>query len=404
MPIAKELKDEIKGRECLNCGSVPRVAWLGGQDKLRCDCFPDEPMLVPIQSRRAERLGDMLQAKYPEAGAMVNVEERALATTQGPGLLSMPAPVTIEEYDREKAMVVHIIADMQNGKDYGLIPGTTKKSLWEPGAEALRRAFRIVWQYRVIAFLEDDKTGDYRYTIQAFQLLSPGIEGIMWEASASSKERKFWCSAKSCPPKDCPQTHPPAMERAMLRHNVKDRAIKRAFVALIRNITGTSGEFDPEQDVDGVAQTVGKVFCPEHKGVEMIFKEGKWGPYYSHKQGSKWCNKKAADVENAPSTAQPPATAHEEAESIAKEGEEDFSEDSVVEAMAPQEAWTKIYNICNTKAGMGQLCADWVRDHLSTTRSALWFSGNANMPNESAFSAKFPQSKLGELAEYLDSV
>lgn len=35
--------------------------------------------------------------------------------------------------------------------------------------------------------------------------------------------------------------------------------------------------------------------CPEHK-VEILIRDGKFGPFYSHKNGEAWCNKKPEEV------------------------------------------------------------------------------------------------------------
>jgi hypothetical protein len=257
-----DLTKAAKGKVCIRCDEDIRVAWINGTYTHRCGCYPETPMMIKEFDRRTRRVGDMLAKENPEVGLAVG--NHVAVQAQGPGLVAMPPATTIEEYEREQALVKHIMSQMEEGKDYGLIPGTQKKSLWEPGAEALRRAFRIVWQYRFKEELEDYDNMEFRYVVQAYQLLNEaGLEGIGWEATAWSKEKKF-----------------NGMEREMLSHNVKDRAIKRAFVALIRNIAGASGEFDPDSDVAPNGDS-NQVICSVHN-VPFEFAEGKFGPYYRH--------------------------------------------------------------------------------------------------------------------------
>lgn len=204
----------------------------------------------------------MIAENTPESALLVT-DTQLSVQAQGPGVVAMPPATTIEEYDREQALVQHIMGQMQEDKDYGLIPGTRKKTLYEPGAEALRRAFRIVWKYRCLDKVEDFERMEFYYHIEAYQLLAPGVEGIAWEASAWSREKKF-----------------NGMEREMLHHNVRDRAIKRAFVALIRNIAAASGEFDPGGAIKATDDDA--LICSDH-GVPFLYHaEGRYGPFYSH--------------------------------------------------------------------------------------------------------------------------
>ena len=133
----------------------------------------------------------MIADNTPEAALMVTQQQNVPVQAQGPGVVAMPPATTIEEYDREIALVQHVKSQMQEGRDYGLIPGTKSKALYEHGAETLRRAFRIVWKYRMLDKIEDFERGEFYYHVEAYQLLAPGLEGIGWEASAWRREKKF---------------------------------------------------------------------------------------------------------------------------------------------------------------------------------------------------------------------
>jgi hypothetical protein len=223
--------------------------------------------------------------------------------------------MSIEEFDLRIDLIRHVVTRMEDGVHYGIIPGTHDKSLWEPGAEFLRAAFNIAWSWELLEKLEDYHGHEFRYTFHAFQLLGAGVRGPGWVATAWSKERKFWCKggrAEDACPRDCLGNHgPKGMEAQMLPHNVQDRALKRAFVAMIRNLTGTSGYFKTQEgeddDVVAPPRTVNGtstgdpsrssapsgnrhpwlVTCPEHD--VKWFQTGNMREP-AHRVGSEWCN------------------------------------------------------------------------------------------------------------------
>ena len=203
-------------------------------------------------------VGDSLPAVREVTVIPVGQEQRAMS---------------IAEFDDQLALIKHVVAQMQEGVHYGIIPGTRDKSLWEPGAEYLRAAFRISWSYELTKEVENFETGDFRYEFRAFTV--PPTQPAEWVASAWSKERKFWCS-RDCPT-GCDQKHPPkGMPIGDIPNNVKDRALKRAFVNLMRNVTGTSGWFKMALDTE-TGEVSNKYLCPIHN-VEW-FKRGKMKAY-----------------------------------------------------------------------------------------------------------------------------
>ena len=226
-----------------------------------------------------EREGTMLQRQNPELAEVMAAP---------PAISSQP--MTIEEFDQRMGLIKHVVTQMTEGTHYGVIPGTKDKSLWEPGAEYLRAAFNIAWSYEIIDQVEDYRTWNFRYTIRAFQLLGPGIEGPSWVASGSNRERKFWCTS-DCP-KPCDQDHEPSMEREMHPHNVRDRVLKRAFVGMIRNVTGTTGYFKEVVESDSAQERPAAQVrrqCSEHnKTFTRREKEGR--VWYSHREGNGYCN------------------------------------------------------------------------------------------------------------------
>lgn len=248
-PRAKDqaiLTEEMGRRICLKCSGEPQVVHLGGLTGevgtfgLRCRCWPDAPVLAQPPSRVHDRWGKMAGDAAREVAGVPAVKEAAMET------VNYPEPMTVEAFAARLKMVEYVVNEMVETVHFGITPGTTDKALWEAGAEYLRAAFQLPWDFVYEEKIEDHATFDYHYVVRAY---CPNRNSYFssWIASAWSHERRFWC-AKECP-RPCPQNHLPRMEGATLRHNVRDRAIKRAFVALIRNVTGTTGYFKQALDV-----------------------------------------------------------------------------------------------------------------------------------------------------------
>ena len=195
------------------------------------------------------------------------------------------APISIAQFKQRQELVKYGVSEMEDKVHYGLIPGTKGgKSLWEPGAEYLRYAFSIRWDYEVVQEHEDFEKHEYRYRIRAFAFTPDNTVGASWVASASSKEAKF-----------------NNMQKDDLQNNVFDRALKRAFVNLIRNVTGTSGYFKGALDTgpgeDGVESVEHDWFThcpdPDHDEAEWFQTEKMRSP--AHRYGNnKWCNQDRA--------------------------------------------------------------------------------------------------------------
>lgn len=179
-----------------------------------------------------------LQQDYPNLPVVIEGRSITMPTQE---------PLSVEVYRERRNLIAAVVEDMEEGVDFGIIPGTHDKSLWEPGAERLRFGFNIQFTNMAVDEREDFEKHEYYYRYLCTQLLGPGINGPSWEASAWSKERKFWCKGGRGPdacPNPCDAAHgPKGMEAFMLPHNVRDRAQKRAFVAMIRNVTGATGLF-----------------------------------------------------------------------------------------------------------------------------------------------------------------
>ena len=218
------------------------------------------------------------------------VPESGGALTVAAGL---SLPMSIDEFDQQQALIAHVIKQMRPGKHYGGSDDYDHKQLRLPGAEYLLGAFRVVWDAEITWEYEDFKTWDFRYKAKAWKLVAPGVIGAKWEASGWSREKRFWCSKKKgCTP-NCLQDHPPkGMDPGDMPHNLRTRVLKRAIVGLARAVTGTSGEFAEGMDED---TKDGATLCRIHN-VAVTEKDGRFGTFWSHKNGKKWCNPKGDDL------------------------------------------------------------------------------------------------------------
>jgi ribosomal protein L37AE/L43A len=90
---------------------------------------------------------------------------------------------------------------MREGEDYGLIPGTNKKSLWKPGADKLCEIYGLSDSYRIIDRLVDFDRGLFDYEIEC-TLSRDGMVIATGLGSCSSFEGKYrWRDSKRV----CPQ-------------------------------------------------------------------------------------------------------------------------------------------------------------------------------------------------------
>jgi hypothetical protein len=292
----QEAKTTAETMRCAVCNGGLLAPYLG-DNTWGVRCLKDESHQGVARPRRTKVLADGVEYdvytqkpvdQFEREGLMLQRANPQLAEIMVAPPAISSSPMTIEEFDQRMGLIKHVVAQMQNGVHYGVIPGTQDKSLWEPGAEYLRAAFNIAWSYEIIEQVEDYHSWTFRYTIRAFHLLGPGIEGPAWIASGSNRERKFWCRT-DCP-RPCDQNHEPSMEREMHPHNVRDRVLKRAFVGLIRNVTGTTGYFKAVADSDQERPAaLVKRQCVEHKKT-YTRREKDGRVWYSHKEGNGYCN------------------------------------------------------------------------------------------------------------------
>ncbi len=99
----------------------------------------------------------------------------------------------LEQFKEDRKKIKQFIKnEMIEGVDYGIIPGTQKKSLWQPGGEKLAKLFGLGSKFTLIKEIEDFEKGFfyYRYRCELTHLASGIFIGDV-ERSCNSKEKKY---------------------------------------------------------------------------------------------------------------------------------------------------------------------------------------------------------------------
>lgn len=136
-------------------------------------------------------------------------EEEMSREIQRTELAVMPVMDITDAERRYKQMVEFVNRIMKDGVDYGTIPGTSKPTLYKPGAEKLSTLFGLRNMFipmdKIENWDEENAMFFYRYKAQLWKgdwLIAEGI------GSASSKEDRYrwrWVSEERVPPYLDPQ-------------------------------------------------------------------------------------------------------------------------------------------------------------------------------------------------------
>ncbi len=219
----------------------------------------DEGVAIP------QTIADKLEKKYGRKSMTQQMEEK--------GLIIRPvmAPVSIEDLAIRAKDLDKFFRDlMQEGTDYGIIPGTPRPSLWKPGAELLR-----LWAGLAPSFTNDDSRSDRKsgfiHWLCSCQLLNRSGE-VVGELSGSCNSHEAKYRWRWVWPRELPQ----GIDKGTLVSKVVDKqgsvkyrlendnpadldntilkmAQKRAFVGGILMVTGASRIFTQtiEEDDEG---------------------------------------------------------------------------------------------------------------------------------------------------------
>ena len=159
---------------------------------------------------------------------------------------------------------------LQEGTDYGTIPGTPKPTLYKPGAEILSRWLSMSPDLLTVEKVEefDAEKPFFSYTVECRLFGRNGFLGNGF-GSANSREPTFafrWLYEDKLPkgvdkatletkvtgPKTQYRCPTPAPEIFGLANTILKRASKRAFVEAVLRVTGASRIFT--QDVEDIDQ------------------------------------------------------------------------------------------------------------------------------------------------------
>lgn len=146
---------------------------------------------------------------------------------------------TLDQFrDQRKAFRSLVKADMREGTDYGLIPGTRQKSLWQPGAEKLANFFGLTFNLKLIKEIE---------RLKVSPTISSKFVYYKYECTLSHFETgKFVGKAeRSCNSKETAKMNTRKSVYDLI-NTCQAVAQKRAFVAAVRTATMASDFFSSD--------------------------------------------------------------------------------------------------------------------------------------------------------------
>lgn len=213
--------------------------------------------------------------------------------------LTVPAnrAAVIEDLRSQIALIQEAMDTiLVRGVHYGLIPGTKRPSLWQPGAEMLCQMFRFQTDMHRTGEHEDWDAGIFSYTYKCRLANQAGELITEREATCSSQESKY--------------KNQPA---ASIRETIMQMAQKRAYVSAVKASAAASATFSMDDDIvpdtssanefrggvgrDTIPEPIdeGHGICPEHK--VAYFMKGKMKSP-AHKVGeNQWCNRRGLKEE-----------------------------------------------------------------------------------------------------------
>lgn len=185
--------------------------------------------------------------------------------------ITITGEVSIEEMGKYQQNLLKFIGQtMREGEDFGLIPGTSKKSLWQPGADKLCKLLGLAPKNILTKEVENFETGFlyYRYKCEVYHINSNKFVGDA-ERSCNSMEESFYLESVY-EPNATPEQKQKAVKRFQPRgknyfllkvpkstnellaqqNNVMSRAQKRAYVAAVRAAAMANEIFSVSDGVD----------------------------------------------------------------------------------------------------------------------------------------------------------
>jgi len=188
-------------------------------------------------------------------------ETTALVTSQRQHLAPRPA-LTLDIIEIEKQqralLMQYIDTQMVLDTDYGVIPGTKKRTLLKPGAEKLTNLFRCAPRFTVTDKIENWETGLFHYqfkceieSIESGQVVAEGF------GSCSTHESKYWERNED---RKCPSCGKATIKKSKKRDTDPQNFIPGWYCW---GKIGGCGEQFVHDDPTVVDQVVGKVKNPD---------------------------------------------------------------------------------------------------------------------------------------------
>ena len=195
---------------------------------------------------------------------------------------------------------------LKRGVHYGVIPGTGRPSLWQPGAEALCQMFGFQTRMTRTDKTEDWAAGIFSYTYRCELLSRNGMFITDREGTCSTEEGKYKDVQSARPSPYDPAKVLRGIPAAEQRETMMQMAQKRAYVSAVKASAAASAIFSMDDELvqDGAPATAAGGYgkCATH-GV-AFFKTGKMrSPAHRTDEGG-WCNKPSEAKPRPPVTPQ----------------------------------------------------------------------------------------------------
>ena len=242
-------------------------------EQKEADQSPQQPSLPDLPKSREEAMRRKLNTKESD---QVMPETNVPKNTETFGAIQI-GDMLITEQDIDQLSKIPKLLNriyqnvMQEGTDYGVIPGAgDKPTLLKPGAELLRMAFNLRYESEMEVAIEDWEKGMFYYRVKSYFTNTQGQRIGTGVGSANSLESRYsnrWVFESEIPDgidraslKSQERTSKKGMkyrvylieadihEKATLVNTLQKMAKKRSFVDGILSITGASRIFT--QDIE----------------------------------------------------------------------------------------------------------------------------------------------------------
>src|SRR4030095_1403563 len=158
--------------------------------------IPRSSLRIPSLPARIANMGEGFSGSEETGRALVAVERSRL----------MPATSTESAVERYNAVTEFVSRVLRSDVDYGVIPGTDKRTLLKPGAEKLTTFFGLSTRFQLLERIEygtgEQHGGEpFFYYLYRCQLFRGDVLIAEGDASCNSRETKYrWREAqRACP-------------------------------------------------------------------------------------------------------------------------------------------------------------------------------------------------------------